>query len=110
MDVSYIKDGDVMLVTISGSLEKEANAEFQELVENWIKQKEKLFILDVSGCRYINSAALRSFVILGKTAKSQGGKLCFAGVKGMLQEVFDINNLQAVFPVYSDVDEAKAAM
>ena len=107
MDVAHSKDGDIVIVTISGSLDNEAKDEFLGLVNTWIAQKEKFFVMDVSPCKYMNSAALRNFVILGKTAKAQGGRLCFAGVKGMLKEVFDINNLSAVFPVYADVEEAR---
>ncbi|THB67842.1 MAG: anti-sigma factor antagonist [Desulfovibrio sp.] len=111
MILSYAKEGDVMRLTISGKVEEKAhNDELHELVEQWIGQKEKLFIIDLSDCRYCNSATLREFLILGKTAKAMNGKLHFVGVKAMLLEIFELSNFQAIFPIFDTMQEAVDSM
>ncbi len=70
---------------------------------------QKSLVLDLRATDYLSSAGLRSILILGKHAKSLGGRLAICGLTGVVRETFTISGFLDLFPV-ADTPEAAAAM
>jgi anti-anti-sigma factor len=61
-----------------------------------------IIVVDLLGVAYALSTALGQFVTLQKLARSKGGTIIFCNVEPMVQEVFRISKLDALFEFATD--------
>ncbi len=106
MDIQAKKQGDVMVVQVSGNMDAVSAPEFQKAFEGWLDANDKLFIVDLAPLEYITSAGLRSILASAKKIKAMNGKIAFCGLKGMVKEVFEMSYFTTMFPIFSNADEA----
>jgi anti-anti-sigma factor len=82
-------------------------SKFETEVMELLGQGEKLVVLDLGSLDYISSAGLRSILTVAKKIESNDGKLTFANLRGMVQEVFTISGLNSIFQVNNHIAVAK---
>jgi anti-anti-sigma factor len=61
-----------------------------------------MIVVDLLGVAYALSTALGQFVTLQRFARSRGGTIIFCNVEPMVQEVFRISKLDALFEFAND--------
>jgi anti-anti-sigma factor len=67
-------------------------------------------LLDLSGLEYISSAGLRVLMLASKRVTPAGGRLGVAAPQPLVREILNISRFDLVFPVYSGMAEALAAL
>jgi len=108
MKISEKKEGQVLIISLSGRMDTTTAPSFQSACGSWIKAGERKLILDCSGLEYISSAGLREILSLGKALKAEKSLLGLCQMTGMVREVFEISGLLNLFPVFESIEEAQA--
>lgn len=82
---------------------QQLNEELNKLTED-VDSPEVLLNLD--NVRFLSSAAINKLIVWDKRIKSNGGKIRLTGLRPEVRDVFSITNLDRVFKIYDDPDEA----
>jgi len=99
MNITTKNCGGKTSVTLQGMLDSASSAQFQELVQNLISQDSLDAVFELDGLEYISSQGVRTFLTLLKTAKTNGGKLVFKGIRPAVREIFDLSGLSQVMTI-----------
>jgi anti-anti-sigma factor len=100
--------GDRVVVQVAGRMDAENAPIFETHCESWISQGINNLIVDLGGLAYVSSMGLRCFVAIGKRLQDKGGKLRLCGQTGLVKQVFEITQLNSVFPPHESVEAALA--
>jgi anti-anti-sigma factor len=77
----------------------------QEIME-YVAQKPKSILWDMSGTRYLSSSALRVILIIAKKTKVNGIHFGLFSTTPFVDHVFDMSGLKPILPVYKSEEEA----
>lgn len=106
MDFQTKKDAKATIVTITGRLDAVTAAEYEKKVQALIDGGDIRLIVDFGGLDYISSAGLRGLLVTAKLLKAKGGQVCFANVKGVVKEVFNMSGFNSIFQMGDSVEAA----
>lgn len=102
-------DGIIHL-TLEGKLNALTAAELKEVIQQLNEQQEPRVLVQVQALQQLDSSGVGALVSLLKRTKSKGGTISLVGLQGQPKEIFKLLNLDQVFPLYDDVDEATQAL
>ena len=102
------KNGDALVVNVTGRMDAITAPEFDTECQKWIDDGETRVVIDLSDLEYISSAGLRSILAAAKKLKNTQGELLFAGLSGMVEEVFNVSGFAAMFKIYKSPEDALA--
>jgi anti-anti-sigma factor len=108
--VTEQREGEVVVLEVSGRLDSAGAAAFEEELLGRISKGDRHIVVDCSELRYINSAGLRVLLVAAKRLSADGGAIALAQASGQMRSVVEIVGFDSVFPVCDTVDEAKAAV
>ncbi|ADU63951.1 MAG: STAS domain-containing protein [Pseudodesulfovibrio sp.] len=109
MDFKNKKDGDKLVVSVSGRLDAITAQEFDAQCREWLATGDVNVIADLSGLEYISSAGLRSILSAAKQLKGAKGSLTFCNLSGMVEEVFVVSGFAAMFTLHPTLEDALAS-
>lgn len=107
MSLTREKNGDVLLVSVSGQINSANAAELEVSLLEWVEEGERKWVLDMSGVEYISSAGLRVVLLLAKRLKQNSGHLVLCSLQPHVLEVFDISGFLSILDV---ADNREAAL
>ncbi|MBI9079449.1 MAG: STAS domain-containing protein [Pseudodesulfovibrio sp.] len=108
MEFTNTKNGNALVVKVTGRMDAITAPEFDGQCKNWIETGDTKVVVDLSELEYISSAGLRSILAAAKKLKGAKGEMLFAGLSGMVEEVFNVSGFAAMFSIYKTIDEALA--
>lgn len=106
MEFTQDKNGDFLVVKVSGRLDATTAPEFEAQCDSWLEAAEHQIIADMSGVEYISSAGLRSILTSAKKLKAKSGEIRFCNLSGMVADVFKVSGFAAMFKIFADLDQA----
>lgn len=109
MELNENRQGDVVILSLSGRLDSNTADGFEEKLLGKIRGGEKLIVLDFSDLEYISSAGLRVLLKAARELKQTDGKMHLCELKDYIQEVFDLSGFVSFLPIYGSVDESVQA-
>ena len=90
------------------------NSDYRKKIENDLHCPEfqdcQNAIVDCAGLNYANSLFLESLLYIAADIKRRGGKFCVCGVEPFVHELIQITHLNQRWPIYANLEEAKAAI
>lgn len=101
---------DATLLRVAGSFDAVTVADFEAEWKKAVDSGTTKLVVDLSGVDYISSAGLRGVLLLAKTSKARGFGLAFAGLTGMVADMFKLSGFLTILAVYPDADTAAAAL
>ena len=104
MRINQRRYGDTLVVSPSGRLDHESCDAFQAHLEPLVGTGP--VVLDLSALEYVSSAGLRCFMLAGKRAGAQGGKILIAAMRPLVAEIFQISRFSMLFEIHSGVRDA----
>ena len=104
------KDGVAIMSLAFDSILVDDNEKVKSTFLSLISEGSTSVILDLTKTTYISSVVLASFVFMLKKAKEAGGNLILCGINSRVQEVLSMTNLDQVFDIAKDRDEAMARL
>jgi len=108
MEFNSTKNGDTLVVLVSGRLDAITAAEFDAQCQIWLDKGDTRVVVDLGKLEYISSAGLRSILSAAKKLKGVQGELRFSGLTGMVEEVFNVSGFTAMFKVFPNPEAALA--
>ena len=105
MEIECEKRESGTLLKVNGRLDAVTAAAFEKDCQHIIDGSEKKLVVDLTELEYISSAGLRSILSSAKKLKAAGGTMQFCGLRGMVQEVFQVSGLGSMFSVTATADE-----
>ena len=97
----------VVVVEMTGSIRIGPNCqEIEQVVEDLIRRHETRVIFDLSGVSFIDSSGIGTLVRSLTKLKKLGGTLRLTGVKGMVEGVFKLTQIDKVLDIYPTASEA----
>jgi len=100
-------DNKVLIVRADGGLNAETAEQFVQELGLLVDAGLRKIIVDCSDLEYISSYGLSVLVRLHSKLAKRGGDVKFAGVKGVIQQVFNVTRMNSIFQIYPDVNRAR---
>lgn len=104
------KDGDVVLVGLTGRLDASSAQLFEKRIEALVAQNERKFIVDMAKLAYISSSGLRVLLAAVKKIRLLGGILVLCNVSGTVKEIILISGFDTFIAIYKDLAGATEAL
>lgn len=108
--VTEQRDGNVVVLEVSGRLDSVGAAAFEEELLGRIAAGDRHIVVDCSYLRYINSAGLRVLLVAAKRLSASRGAIAVANASGQMRSVVQLVGFDSVFPVCETVEQARAAV
>ena len=100
------EEGVTVLTLMLDSVTMDENEELKKVFTDLLDKGTKDIILDLSETSFMSSIVLASLVFMLKRIKEAAGNLVLSGVKDKVEEVLNITNLNKVFTIYQNRQEA----
>ncbi len=100
--------GDVALLTITGTISFNDESTLRSALHRIAKDGKHKVVVDCAKMDSLNSHALSTFLKAHKSFKE--GKIAFANLNPHVRKVFETSNLDTVFKLYDNVDDALEQM
>ena len=110
MNVTRINHGSHSVVTLTGRLDTETAAAFEETCARWIDEGSARLLFDFSTLYYVSSAGLRALFAVAKKASGAGGAVAAFGATGAVRDVFHFASFEEVVPMAADAASALALL
>lgn len=106
---STVTDG-IHTFKVTGEVDLKTSPRLREQLQAALKTKPKGFLIDMSGCPYIDSSGIATLVEALQGLRGQSGKMAIAGTSQRVKDIFEIAHLDGIFPMFAGTDEARASL
>lgn len=110
MDMTQERDGDVVVVRLSGRLDSSAAPGAEEALSAVLSGPSPRVAIDMSALTYVSSAGLRVLLVAAKKVQQQEGKLALGGLAENVRAVFAATGFDSIIAIESDAAAAIAAV
>ncbi|HBY61024.1 MAG TPA: hypothetical protein DEH78_14470 [Solibacterales bacterium] len=107
---SEVAPGLVVLTLTGRVMLGPESAPIPEIVQQYVKDGKKMFIVDLAGVTHIDSTGIGRFIASLNYIHRAGGKLLMASAVAQVREGFRVTRLDTVFPFYETLDDARSAL
>jgi len=105
VDVQASFDGSVTVVRVGGDLDMATCPELVEALEG--ADPGRRTVIDLSGCTFLDSAAVRMLIATAHTAESAGGDVVLVTKDPGILRVLEIASLDTMLQVHETVESAR---
>ena len=110
MHIAHERNGEVVVVRLSGRLDSSAAAAAEEGLLVALGGVPPRLAIDMTELGYISSAGLRVLLVVAKKVQQQNGKFALGGLATNVREVFAVSGLDTIFAIEPDAAAAIAAV
>lgn len=100
----------VLVISVAGQVHGMNARQFHDNLYNEIIAPSDLVVLDLEKLSYINSAGLRSILIVAKTLKGRNTRFALCSLSDSVKEIFKIGGFDKVIEVFESRSDAIAAI
>ena len=100
----------VLVISAAGQVHGVNAREFHDNLYKEIIASGNLVVLDLEKLSYINSAGLRSILLVAKTLQGRNTKLVLCSLSDSLKEILKIAGFDKIIEVFESRSDAIAAM
>ena len=108
MKVKIRKKGPVSMLYIVGKLTIPREVQMRQVMNDLLDAGERLFILNMTLCPYLDSAGLGETVATWQRVQDADGRVVLV-MTGKTHSLFVMTGLNRVFEIYQDEEEALAS-
>lgn len=101
--------GSITKVSLSGKLDI-AGAHAIDLRFNVVVGQNRAIVVDLSEVSFLASMGLRTLIMGAKTVASKGGRMLLLSPSEDVRKVLDDSGTSTLLPIYSDLNDAVAAL
>lgn len=110
MEIDAKKEGQAVIIALTGRMDAVSAPQFDKTVDDFIEKGETSILIDFKTLEYISSAGLQSILALAKRLELTNGTVLLSDLNGAVKEVFEISGFSSIFPIYDNLDAAKASV
>ncbi len=105
MDIHIETVRGVAVVTLSGQIDSNTAAAFQDEVLPLARPGQKI-LLDMSGVTYMSSAGLRVLLLLYRQISESQGQVVLAGLRDEIKDIMSMTGFLDFFTMFEDRGDA----
>lgn len=109
MDVKTEQRGQVVVVSVVGSLDALTAPELGEALQGQIRAGQTNLVADLAGVDYTSSAGLRVLLGAVKDTRASGGDLRLAAVQADVNKVLKLAGFTSIVKLFPEVEQAVAS-
>jgi anti-anti-sigma factor len=104
MDINYVKEGEITIVTVNGRLDANTAPVADKTIKKILKMDCLRMIFDFSTMDYLSSGGLK--VILGATKelRRKDGQIVLCSLSKFVKEIFEVSGLNSLIPITDTVE------
>jgi anti-anti-sigma factor len=104
MDINYVKEGEITIVTVNGRLDADTAPVADKTIKKILKRDCSRMIFDFSSLDYLSSGGLK--VILGATKelRRKEGQIVLSSLSKFVKEIFVVSGFNSVIPITDTVE------
>ncbi|MBF0518729.1 MAG: STAS domain-containing protein [Nitrospirae bacterium] len=102
----FKKQNDILVVTMSGSMDSQSASEFAKVIDEKLNSGENVFIVNLNSLEHLSSAGLRNIVIVLKKLDTLGKKMFFVSSNEDVNRIFKMAGLYNSLIKIFDAEEA----
>jgi len=106
MQILEEQEGDLLIVSVRGHLDTLGAPVFEDQVLERVEAGVLSVILDCSDLEYVNSAGLKSFLVIAKRVETRGGKFAVCALRPHITAVFATIGFDQIMTVVPTRQEA----
>ncbi len=110
MQIEKSTTGDTTTLTLVGEIDLHASPTLRAELQNCVKAKTAVLLIDFSGVDYIDSSGLATFIEYVRDAAAFKGRIALFGMKKKVRTIFDLVRLNELFTITESAEEATAAL
>ena len=110
MQWSESQDGNIVTLTLGGEIDLQYSPELRKILQEKIKARCPVLVIEFSGVEYIDSSGLATLVEYCRDSRAFAGALALAGLRERVRTIFDLVRLNELLTIYTTLDEAKMAI
>jgi len=109
MELSLERQGQVDVLTPSGSIHSGDDADFGKALTDLRREQRFHLVINASGLEYINSRAIGHLVQFSRDARLAGGKVVLVRPGPSVEKILKAVGLLSLIPSYDSIAAAVAA-
>jgi anti-anti-sigma factor len=104
MDINYVKEGEITIVTVNGRLDANTAPVADKTIKKILKSDCLRMIFDFSTMDYLSSGGLK--VILGATKelRRKDGQIVLCSLSKFIKEIFEVSGINSLIPITDTVE------
>ncbi|HEY3266500.1 MAG TPA: STAS domain-containing protein [Armatimonadota bacterium] len=110
LDISTQDDGGITIVSLTGELDSMNVGDMTHTFSGLLDDGKRLFVLDLSGLEFIDSAGLGGLVSLWERSMERGCFLALGAQSPRVKEVLQITGLNTVLQPHESMEAASASV
>jgi anti-sigma B factor antagonist len=107
LDIKSDRNGDVCAVTLDGEIDVYTAPRLKEELVSVVESGCPNVIVDMEKVGFIDSSGLGVLVSALRRARERDGVVRIVCTRDNILKIFRITGLDKVFPIFSDMDEAR---
>ena len=97
-------NGDATVVQVHGDLDMATCPQLEDVLQG--TDLHKRIVIDLSGCTFLDSSAVRALVGTARAAESAGGDVALVTSDQGILRVLEIASVEMMLPVHETVEQA----
>jgi anti-sigma B factor antagonist len=98
------------VVEVHGDLDMATAPQLRDGLQRLVDAGDRQVVVDLAAVGFMDSSALGTVVVMLKSLRDVGGRLCLAAVQPAVHSVLRITSVDQVIEVYDSVQAAEADM
>ena len=110
MEMNVKESGDITIIELSGDVDSQSSPEVKSRIRTLISDGRSKLVVDLEKVRYMDSAGLGLLLSGLKAARKESSDLKLAAIqKRQVQSIFRLTNLNKVFEIFENQEDAVVA-
>ena len=109
MDIQVSKQGNVVVVAVSGDVEAQSVSQLDDCLSELVGRGEQNYVIDLDAVPFMDSSGLAMLVKLFKRIRIGHGDVKLAGLRPEILKIFQLTRLDRVFDIFDGQSEAIAS-
>jgi anti-anti-sigma factor len=111
MQLSFTEGADgIRRINLAGKLDDVGVREIETSFAGHCAGERVRVLVDLSGVDFMASIGIRLLVVSSRSVAAHGGKLVLLNPNPLVRNIFDVADISALIPIYSDLQSAEAAL
>jgi len=106
MLVKIDSKNDILVITISGSIDSKTAGELQNHIMEKVASFQKV-LMNLAAVDFLSSAGLRVLLLIYRQLKANNGKVVLTGVSDEIRDVMTMTGFINFFELFNTLEEAE---
>ena len=103
-------DGGIDRIKLAGRLDSAGVQEIDHRLSALTAASQAFVLVDLSQVPFLASIGIRTLLTNARVLKQRGGKMALLNPQSLVEEVLKVTGIEAVIPIFHDLEAARAAL